>query len=73
MGQFEVISKWPKSLYHYVCATNISGLNVMLQFDWLIVWYVWVCDESHIEYLLDRSEFYYQLQEASIVTSPFEV
>ena len=22
---------------------------------WLIVWYVWVCDESHIEYLLGKS------------------
>ena len=25
---------------------------------WLIVWCVWVCDESHIGYLLDRSEIY---------------
>ena len=23
---------------------------------WLIVWCVWVCDESHIEYLLGGSE-----------------
>ena len=31
------------------------------QFDmpiWLIVWYVWVCDESHIGYLLDRFGLY---------------
>ena len=25
---------------------------------WLIVWCMRVCDESHIEYLLGRSEFY---------------
>ena len=25
---------------------------------WLIVWYVWVCDESHIGYLLGRFELY---------------
>ena len=25
---------------------------------WLIVWYVWVYDESHIGYLLGRSEIY---------------
>ena len=25
---------------------------------WLIMWCVWVCDESHIEYLLGRSKFY---------------
>ena len=40
---------------------------------WLVVWCVWVCDESHIEYLLGRSRLYQQLQGASIVTSPFEV
>ena len=25
---------------------------------WLIMWCVWVCDKSHIGYLLGRSEFY---------------
>ena len=25
---------------------------------WLIVWCVWVCDESHIEYLLGKSGLY---------------
>ena len=40
---------------------------------WLIVWCVWVCDESHIGYLLGRSGLYQQLQEASIVTNPFEL
>ena len=25
---------------------------------WLIVWCVWVCDQSHIGYLLGRSGFY---------------
>ena len=40
---------------------------------WLIAWCVWVCDESHIGYLLGRSGLYLQLQGASIVTSPFEV
>ena len=25
---------------------------------WLIVWYVWVCDESHIGYLLGWTRFY---------------
>ena len=40
---------------------------------WLIMWYVWVCDESHIGYLLDWTGLYLQLQGASIVTSPFEV
>ena len=40
---------------------------------WLIVWCVWVCDESHIGYLLGWTGLYYQLQRALIVTSPFEV
>ena len=25
---------------------------------WLIVWCMWVCDESHIGYLLGRSRLY---------------
>ena len=25
---------------------------------WLIVWCVWMCDKSHIGYLLGRSELY---------------
>ena len=39
----------------------------------LIVWCVWVCDESHIGYLQGSFGFYLQLQGISIVTSPFEV
>ena len=40
---------------------------------WLIAWCVWVCDKSHIGYLLGRSGFYKQLQGVSIVINHFEV
>ena len=36
---------------------GISVEGVMPQI-WLIVWCVWVCDESHIGYLLGRSGLY---------------
>ena len=52
------------SLVESVFQINIFILSGALRFHscdtpiWLIVWCVWVCDESYIGYLLGRSELY---------------